>query len=105
MSVAQLRDIFVETIYTPHLRQFFADRLKVGREMLEGAPLTVILLSGGSANLKWLQELLRRDFAEYLYDVPVVQIRDYQQVVAHGLAVDCAREFAIGTNDFIALPY
>jgi hypothetical protein len=105
MSIAQLRDIFVETIYTPHLRQFFADRLKVGREMLEGAPLTVLLLSGGSANLKWLQELLRRDFAEYLYDVPVVQIRDYQQVVAHGLAVDCAREFAIGTSDFRGVTY
>ena len=105
MSVADLRDIFTNQVYTPQLKSFFAARLKAGREVLEHAALSVALLSGGSANLGWLKELLRRDFGEYLHHVPFVQIPDYQQVVAHGLAVDCAREFATGSSDFKGVTY
>lgn len=105
MSVADLRDVFVNNIYIPQLKSFFDSRLKAGREILEHAALSVVLLSGGSANLGWLKELLRRDFVDYLEAVPFVQIPDYQQVVAQGLAVDCAREFATGTSDFKGVTY
>ncbi|PYP90926.1 MAG: hypothetical protein DMG65_09865 [Candidatus Angelobacter sp. Gp1-AA117] len=105
MSVNELREVFIQKIYSPLLKPFFSDRLRAGKAVLEGAPLTVILLSGGSANFGWLTQLLRRDFSEYLSRVPVVQIPDYQQVVAQGLAVDCAREFATGNSDFKGVTY
>lgn len=105
MSVIELREVFISKIYHPLLKPFFADRLKAGKQVLEAKPLTVVLLSGGSANFGWLTELLRKDFPEYLAGVPFVQIPDYQQVVAQGLAVDCAREFATGTSDFRGVTY
>lgn len=105
MSVADLRDIFAKQIYSPHLKPFFADRLSAGSEVLGGAPISVILLSGGSANLGWLREFMRSDFGSYLGGAPFVQIPDYQQVVAQGLAVECAREFATGESDFRGVTY
>ncbi len=89
----------------PYLKPFFAERLKAGTDVLAGAPITVILLSGGSANIGWLREFLRLDFGAYLGGAPFVQIPDYQQVVAQGLAVECAREFATGESDFKGVTY
>lgn len=105
MSATELRDVFVTKIYQPQLKPFFLERLKASKAVLEGAPLTVSLLSGGSANFGWLIQLLKRDFSEQLSGVPFVQIPDYQQVVAQGLAVDCAREFATGNSDFKGVTY
>ncbi len=105
MSVSELRDVFVQKIYSPLLKPFFAARFQAGKEVLEGLPLTVVLLSGGSSNFGWLQGLLARDFPDFLRNVPFVQIPDYQQVVAQGLAVDCAREFATGASDFKGVTY
>lgn len=105
MSIPDLREIFYKQIYLPHLKPFFTERFKAGNAVLGGAPITVVLLSGGSANLGWLRELLRFDFGQYLSGAPFVQIPDYQQVVAQGLAVDCAREFATGESDFKGVTY
>ena len=105
ISVGDLRKIFTDHVYTPQLKPFLAARFKAGLDVLEHDALGVVLLSGGSANLGWLRELLRRDFGEYLEGVPFVQIPDYQQVVAQGLAVDCAREFATGASDFKGVTY
>jgi hypothetical protein len=105
VSIADLRQVFTEQVYSAQLKPFLAARFKAGREVLEHNALNVVLLSGGSANLGWLRELLRRDFGEYLEGVPFVQIPDYQQVVAQGLAVNCAREFATGNSDFKGVTY
>ncbi len=105
ISVSDFREIFVNKIYQPYLKPFFTERLKVGMEVVENAPVSVILLSGGSANIGWLQGLMREDFGEMLHGAPFVQISDYQQVVAQGLAVDCAREFATGSSDFKGITY
>jgi len=104
-SVAELRDIFVQRIYNPFLKPFLAERLKIGHEVLEGAPITAVLLSGGSANIGWLPKLMEADFRSLLDGAPFVQVSDYQQVVAQGLAVDCAREFATGSSDFKGITY
>lgn len=105
MSAAELREVFVKKVYLPQLKPFFAARLEAGSVVLEGSALTVVLLSGGSANLGWLKKLLIQDFPEQLHGVPFVQIPDYQQVVAQGLAVDCAREFVTGSSDFKGVTY
>jgi molecular chaperone DnaK (HSP70) len=105
MSVSELRDVFINKVYLPSLKPFFESRLRAGCAILENSTITVALLSGGSANLGWLQRLLVQDFPEQLHGVPFVQIPDYQQVVAQGLAIDCAREFISGNSDFRGVTY
>ena len=105
VSVAELREVFIQKIYLPYLKPFLTERIRLGKELLEGASLTAVLLSGGSANLGWLEEAVSADFADRLDGAPFVRIPDYQLVVAQGLAVDCAREFATGSSDFKGVTY
>jgi hypothetical protein len=105
ISVAELRDVFIQKIYLPHLKPFLTERITLGKMLLDGSPITAILLSGGSANMGWLQEVVQADFGNVLDGAPFVRIPDYQQVVAQGLAVDCAREFATGSSDFKGVTY
>ena len=79
-----------------------------GKEDLKGAPITVILLSGGSCNIKWLEKLIYRDFPSQLNGVPILPLKDdFQEVVAKGLAIECARRFYDPNNagDFTSVTY
>jgi len=104
-TAGQLRELFVNRIYKPLLRPFFEERFKLGNDVLDGAPIHVVLLSSGSANIGWLRQLLQEDFFSELETARFVQILDFQQVVAQGLAVDRARTFASGTSEFKAVTY
>jgi len=56
-----------------------------GKEELEGAPISLVLLSGGSANIGWLRELIQEEFAvDQLEGVEILPLPDYQEVVAKG---------------------
>jgi hypothetical protein len=104
VTEAELRQLFEEKIWNPHLRPVIRRALVRGRQELGGAPLSVVLLSGGSANIGWLRTLLQRDFADDLRDAPILLEPDYQEVVAKGLAVECARRF-FSEGDFSAVTY
>jgi hypothetical protein len=57
-------------------------------------PITVVLLSGGSSNIRWLKPLLERDVASALSEAEVLELSEnFQEIVAKGLAVECARRF------------
>jgi molecular chaperone DnaK (HSP70) len=66
LSANEFREIFVKRVWEQQLRDVVKKALDRGREELSGAPITVVLLSGGSANIKWIRELLRHDFHEEL---------------------------------------
>ncbi len=90
----------------PNIRKVFSQ----AKEDLKGAPVTVILLSGGSCNIGWLEKLLYGDFSYQLSDVPVLPLEDdFQEVVAKGLAIECARRFYdpnnAGEGDFTSVTY
>ena len=91
LSAAELRHIFVSKIWDKELKPGIKLTLQRGREELNGAPITVVLLSGGSANIGWLSHLLRNDFAPDLQNSELLQLKDFQEVVSKGLAVECAR--------------
>jgi len=77
-----------------------------GKEELEGAPISLVLLSGGSANIGWLRELIQEEFAvDQLQGVEILPLPDYQEVVAKGLALECARRFYNQTGDFSSVTY
>lgn len=106
-SAGELRHIFTTKIWERELKSAVRLSLQRGREELEGAPVTVVLLSGGSANIRWLSELLRRDFGDELRHAEILQLKDFQEVVAKGLAVECARRTYTPDRqgDFAAVTY
>lgn len=104
-SISELREVFIQNIYQPYLKPFILKKVETAHELLDGAPITIILLSGGSANIGWLTKFIQTELAEAVDHAPVVRIPDYQEVVAKGLAVECARRFASGTGDFAGVTY
>ena len=83
------------------LRAVVGQALKRARHDLQGAPVSILLLSGGSANIGWLQNLIERDFQSELEKTDVLRLPDYQE----GLAVECARRFFSEGGDFGAVTY
>ena len=65
-----------------------------------GSPLDFLLLSGGSANIQWLRELIIRDFGNQLDEQQILKLDDYQEVVSKGLAIECTRRFYSPDGDF-----
>jgi hypothetical protein len=104
LSTAEFRQLFEGRIWNPHLKPVIQQTLARGRQELEGAPISIVLLSGGSANIGWLRTLLDRDFSNELHNAPVLLEPDYQEVVAKGLAAECARRF-YSEGDFAAVTY
>jgi len=105
LTVADFLQVFVNAIYKPYLKGFIKERLEAGLSLINNSQYSVVLFSGGSANIGWFIELIRRDFQELLEGARIVRISDYQGIVAKGLAIDCAREFFTGTSDFKAVTY
>ncbi len=104
-SVAELRSLFVETVWNQNLKSLIVSALNRGKAELQGAPITVVLLSGGSSNIGWLGELIRRDFEHELGHAEILHLKDYQEVVAKGLAIECARRFFRRDGDFSGITY
>lgn len=106
-SAAELRTAFIGKIWDAHLRPIVRLALQRGKEELSGAPVTVALLSGGSANIRWLLELLRRDFNDELQEAEILPLKDFQEVVSKGLAAECTRRYYTfeGQGDFSTVTY
>jgi hypothetical protein len=104
LSATDFRWIFINQIW-PRVKSVIVSTLRRGKQELDGARLTVVLLSGGSANIGWLNKLLRRDFSHELEAAEILHASDYQEVVARGLAVECARRFYNDLGDFGSTTY
>ena len=102
-SALKLREVFLTKVW-PSLKSVVRQSLTRAKEELSGAPLSIVLLSGGSANIGWLTQLLKRDFSGEL-DVEILRLPDFQEVVAKGLAVECARRFFNQEGDFSSVTY
>lgn len=105
LSATDLRDVFANKVWKQRLKPVIAQALQRGKEELSGAPISVVLLSGGSANVRWLGELLQQDFATELSDAELLRIPNFQEVVAKGLAIECARRFYNQEGDFTSVTY
>jgi hypothetical protein len=106
-SAVELRKIFEEDVWKEELAPVVRNALCNAQQSLRGHPVNVVLLSGGSANIGWLEHLLRRDFEDELMQADVLPLENYQEVVSKGLAVECARRFYTdsGGGDFESIVY
>ncbi|MBD0300858.1 MAG: hypothetical protein ICV85_01390, partial [Tolypothrix sp. T3-bin4] len=102
----QLRKIFVDNVWDRHLNKVIRKVFKTAQSELIGKEITITLISGGSSNIRWMLELLKRDFsAELLGAEPVPITQSFQEVVATGLAIECARRFYEGQSEFVGVTY
>ena len=106
----QMRNVFVQEVWNKHLKPAVKQVFERARSKLRGRSIDVTLISGGSANIGWLRSLLVRDFAEELAEgIPVGIQHSFQDVVANGLAIECARRhYTVGGKEdaeFVAVTY
>ncbi|WP_093155511.1 hypothetical protein [Aliiruegeria lutimaris] len=96
----RLREIFVQKVWRAHLQEAVTEGLERAKNELKGQPIAVVLLSGGSTNIGWTKELVDSDLRRLLGAAVIIEISDnYQEVVAKGLAIECARRFYTEQHD------
>ncbi|WP_122669707.1 hypothetical protein [Pseudomonas viridiflava] len=102
----QFRKIFEFEVWAAHLKRTITKVFKTAQDKLDGKDFTVTLISGGSSNIKWLTELLERDFKDELEGATSVPIgHSFQEVVSNGLAIECARRFYDQDSEFVSVTY
>lgn len=107
LSAKEFRDVFLKDIWQARIEKAIRYALTNAAQSLKGQPINLVLLSGGSANIGWLETLIRNDFDAELSQADFLPLEDYQEVVAKGLAVECARKFYSTANsgDFESVVY
>jgi hypothetical protein len=106
-DAVQLRDTFTKRIWAPHLRATLIAAIERASADLSDRPINLVLLSGGSANIRWLSTLIEAELRERLPMAEILELHSsFQEVVSKGLAIECARKtFNGGTSDFKAVTY
>jgi hypothetical protein len=107
LEAAELRQIFEDRVWKQRLMQAIKETLKRAEAELDGRRISVVLLSGGSSNIRWLKPLMERDLSEFINGAEILELSEnFQEIVAKGLAVECARRFYTeGQGDFRAVTY
>ena len=107
LDASMMRNTYENKIWAPRLREAVASTIARARNELSGQQITIVLLSGGSSNIRWLRPLLERDLHTSLPDAQVLELSEnFQEVVAKGLAIECARRYYThGQGDFRAVTY
>lgn len=100
------RNLFTEKIWNKSLKSSVKETLDRAKQPLKGKKISITLISGGSSNIRWLQELLIQDFHDELSQAEPVPINhSFQEVVAKGLAIECARRFYNEDSEFVSVTY
>lgn len=108
MDASLLRTVFENSVWKAKLCEAIKTTITRAARELKGQDISVVLLSGGSANIRWLLHLLKRDLGkETLARAEILQLSEnFQEIVAKGLATECARRFYTeGQGDFRAVTY
>lgn len=108
LDAGMLRQTFENEVWRNKLRDAIKKTIDRAARELKGQEISVVLLSGGSSNIRWLAKLLDRDLGKS--DLPHAEIlqlsENFQEIVAKGLATECARRFYTeGQGDFRAVTY
>lgn len=102
----QFKKIFIQNIWTENLSKVISKVFRSAKEKLNDKAITVTLISGGSSNIRWLMELLERDFSDELEGaIPVPISHSFQEVVSNGLAIECARRYYDEESEFVSVTY
>lgn len=103
----ELRQIFIERIWLKSLYPAITNALARAKSELEAQTVSIVLLSGGSSNIRWLHHLVKDSPIKGLESSELLELQeDFQEIVSKGLAIECARKtFSQGDGDFRAITY
>jgi hypothetical protein len=87
------RDIFIRDVWRAKLKNVISKTISRAKNELGDEDFSLILLSGGSSNIKWIKHLIKDEFLRDLEDAEIFDLPNYQEIVAKGLAIECARRF------------
>lgn len=106
-DAAQLRDVFIRRVWNDRLKPALTTAIARAKDELGGRQIDIVLLSGGSANIRWLARLVQELLPSSFPDAEILELQgSFQEVVSKGLAIECARRtFNGGTSDFQAVTY
>lgn len=99
VTASDLKRIFIDKIWKRYVKQTILDTVQRSRKALEGRQIDIVLLSGGTCNLKWLPELINDELRRDIEYAQILTLPDYREVVAKGLAIECARQFYTDSNE------
>ena len=107
LEAADIRTIYEERIWKQRLLPAIKDTLKRAEAQLSAKPVSIVLLSGGSSNIRWLKPLVERDLRGVAGSAEILELSEnFQEIVSKGLAIECARRFFTeGDGDFRAVTY
>jgi hypothetical protein len=107
LEAGEIRRIFEDRIWKQNLLPAIRETIQRGDLELEGRRISIVLLSGGTSNIKWLKPLIQRDLDQELRQAEILELNEnFQEIVSKGLAVDCARRYYTeGEGDFRAVTY
>ena len=64
------------------------------------------MISGGSSNIRWFERLITEEFGNDLaHAKPIPLSGSFQEIVAKGLAIECARRFYNPDSEFVSVTY
>ncbi|RWI04388.1 molecular chaperone [Mesorhizobium sp.] len=107
LDAAKIKAIYTENIWNAKLKEAVSRTIDRAKDELGGQEITVVLLSGGSSNIRWLRSLLERDLKSHLQSAQILELSEnFSEIVAKGLATECARRYYTGgQGDFRAVTY
>jgi len=107
LEAAEVRQIYEDRIWRQQLLPAIKETLKRADAELSGKPISIVLLSGGSSNIRWLKPMIERDLSGELRQAEILELSEnFQEIVSKGLAIECARRFYTeGEGDFRAVTY
>jgi molecular chaperone DnaK (HSP70) len=107
LGASEIRAIYEDRIWKQRLLPAIKETLKRADAELSGKPISIILLSGGSSNIRWIKPLIERDLSVQLGSAEILELSEnFQEIVSKGLAIECARRFYTeGDGDFRAITY
>jgi hypothetical protein len=107
LDANQIQKIYVDQVWSAKLRDTIINTIERAKNDLGGQEISVVLLSGGSSNIRWLRPLIERDLRKYLDQAQILELNEnFQEIVAKGLATECARRYYTkGQGDFRAVTY
>ena len=102
----EFKKIFIQDIWNGQIKNVVSDAISRANSNLGDRKLTLTLISGGSSNIRWLGKLINKDLEAHLSNAVSISIsHSFQEVVAKGLAIECARRHYDPESEFVAVTY
>ncbi len=102
----ELRKVFRHEIWELNIKKAIKSVLERAEQNLRGRKISATLISGGSSNIRWLEKLLLKDFGVELSAAePIPLSGSFQEIVAKGLSIECARRYYDPNSEFVSVTY